>query len=94
MKYYKSETIFGTFPCPSNKPNCCPSCPAAITDERRSGLPFKFTKKLGKGGFASVFVGKWNNEDAAFKMIPIKRDGKKFTTNSNGPYEMYMQVRL
>ena len=90
----KKESISGTFPCPTGKPYCCPSCPAAITCQRKTGLPFEFTKKLGEGGFASVYVGKWNNEEAAFKVIPTKKDGKEFTTNSNGPWEMHKQVRL
>ena len=90
----KQKTIFGTIPCPAGEPNCCPTCPANITEHRRTGLPFEFEKKLGEGGFASVYLGKWNNEEAAFKTIPTKKDGKEFTTDSNGPYEMVMQVRI
>ena len=87
-------TIPGTFLCPTGRPNCCPSCPTTITGQRQSGLPFNFTQKLGEGGFATVFSGKWDNKEAAFKTIPIKKDGTEYTTDSNGPWEMLMQVRF
>lgn len=87
----KQRTISGRLSCPTGHDNCCETCPAKITVRRQYGLPFNFTEKLGEGGFASVFAGTWNNQEAAFKTIPTMKNGKEFTTNSNGPYEMVMQ---
>ena len=53
-----------------------------------------FVRKLGQGGYAGVYSGIWNGAQAAFKVIPTERDGSEFTTNSNGPYEYHMQVKL
>ena len=39
-----------------------------------------------------MYEGLWNGVLSAFKAIPTKRDGTEYTTNSNGPYEYYMQV--
>ena len=57
-----ADTIAGIFACPKNNADCNPSCPCKITYERQSGLPFNFTKRLGQGGFASVYQGLWDDE--------------------------------
>ena len=94
-------TICGLYSCPTGKrffqrffgkSSCCLSCPVALTYEKKSGLPFKFIKRLGQGGFASVYEGDWNNQKSAFKVIPTKKDGNEYTDKSNGPYELWIQV--
>ena len=71
---------------------CCSSCPLQITSSPQRGNPFHFTKKLGQGGYSSIFEGIWDQQAVAFKVIPVERDGKQFTTKSNGPYELFIQV--
>ena len=73
---------------------CVPACPSRITGQYQAKNPFNFSKRLGKGGFASVYQGTWNEGEKAFKVIPIEEDGTEYTTNSHGPYELHMQVNL
>ena len=93
--YPKLDTSYilsGLYSCPVNSPNCCSSCPTLISYKKKKFHPFNFTKLLGTGGFASVYEGDWNNTKSAFKVIPIKKDGNEYSTDSSGPYEFWMQV--
>ena len=63
-------------------------------DEKRTGFPFELIEPIGKGGFATVFRGKFHQREAAFKFIPIDMDGYDYDLNSVGIYEYRKQEKI
>ena len=84
----------GNFPC--SKFNCTiQNCPHDLKcDELRSGFPFELIKPIGEGGFATVYRGKFHQGEAAFKFIPIEKDGYEYKTYSVGIHEYDQQERI
>ena len=84
----------GNFPCSLFK--CTLSnCPHALkVNDKRIGFPFNLTSPLGEGGFATVFRGDFHGGEAAFKFIPIKKEGYKYEDTSVGIHEYYQQEKI
>ena len=60
----------------------------------RTGFPFNLTAPLGEGGFATVFRGEFHGGEAAFKFIPIVKEGYKYDVYSVGIYEYWRQEKI
>ena len=60
----------------------------------RTGFPFNLTAPLGEGGFATVFRGDFHGGEAAFKFIPIEKDGYKYELYSTGIWEYSQQEKI
>ena len=68
----------GDFPCTLYN---CPGCPhQLVADQNITGFPFELEEQIGKGGFASVYRGRFHQGHAAFKFIPIT-DEQTYTYN-------------
>ena len=63
-------------------------------DEKRSGFPFELTEPIGKGGFATVYRGAFHDGEAAFKFVPIEKDGYEYDRYSVGIYEYSQQEAI
>ena len=84
----------GNFPC--SRFNCTQAnCSHALkVNDVRNGFPFKLTAPLGEGGFAKVFRGDFHGGKAAFKFIPIVKEGYKYDIYSVGIWEYYQQEKI
>ena len=60
----------------------------------RSGFPFELIERIGEGGFATVYRGKFHQGEAAFKFIPIDLNEYKYKATSFGIYEYYQQEKI
>ena len=49
---------------------------------------------IGEGGFATVFRGAFHDGEAAFKFVPIEKDGYKYKDTSVGIYEYKKQEKI
>ena len=63
-------------------------------DDKRIGFPFNLTSPLGEGGFATVFRGDFHGGEAAFKFIPVMKDGYEYDEYSVGIWEYAMQEKI
>ena len=63
-------------------------------DEKRSGFPFELIEPIGEGGFATVFRGAFHDGEAAFKFVPIEKDGYKYEIDSVGIHEYCRQEKM
>ena len=71
------------------------NCSDALkVNDKRNGFPFNLTSPLGEGGFATVFRGEFHEGEAAFKFIPIEKDGYKYERYSVGIWEYYQQEKI
>ena len=89
-RFGKSPEYTGDFPCTLYS---CTGCHhALVSGQDVIGFPFKLEEQIGKGGFASVYRGKFHQGQAAFKFVPIKNE-QTYTYRSNavGCYEYYQQ---
>ena len=83
----------GNFPC--SLFNSCTGCSHALkANDKRVGFPFKLTAPLGEGGFATVFRGDFHGGEAAFKFIPIVKDGYEYDLDSVGIHEYFQQEKI
>ena len=74
----------------------CPGCHHSVfCGENVVGFPFELEEEIGKGGFASVYRGKFHQGKAAFKFVQIK-DEQTYTYDRDavGCYEYYQQKRV
>ena len=62
-----------------------------MSGQQITSFPFQLEKELGKGGFASVYKGKFHQGLAAFKFIPIVEQGYKYIKSSVGCQEYQHQ---
>ena len=60
----------------------------------RSGFPFELIEPIGEGGFASVYRGKFHQDEAAFKFMPIDLNEYKYKSFSVGIHEYYQQEKI
>ena len=63
-------------------------------NDKRTGFPFNLTSPLGEGGFATVFRGEFHGGEAAFKFIPIEKEGYKYSIRSVGIWEYHQQEKI
>ena len=59
-----------------------------------TGFPFKLENRLGKGGFASVYRGKFHGGDAAFKFIKVNEEGYTYDWHAKGCREYTQQEMI
>ena len=60
-----------------------------------TGFPFELEEEIGKGGFASVYRGRFHQGRAAFKFIQIKNEEKfRYDWTSVGCYEYWQQEKV
>ena len=80
----------GDFPCTLYN---CPGCPhQLVTDQNIAGFPFELEEEIGKGGFASVYRGRFHQGHAAFKFVPIKNEQTyEYDMYAVGCYEYWQQ---
>ena len=71
----------------------CPGCNHSVfCGEYVFGFPFELEEEIGKGGFASVYRGKFHQGQAAFKFIQIKDEQTyKFDLYAVGCHEYCQQ---
>ena len=93
-KIYDNEDFSGDFPCA--RFNCTgPKCLHSLRcDEVRVGFPFNLTAPLGEGGFATVFRGEFHGGEAAFKFIPIVKEGYEYEDTSVGICEYDQKEKI
>ena len=83
----------GNFPC--SLFNSCSGCPHELkVNDVRTGFPFNLTAPLGEGGFATVFRGEFHGGEAAFKFIPIMKEGYKYGYTSVGIWEYDQKEKI
>ena len=80
----------GKFPCTLY--NCAGCNHSLVCGQDVIGFPFKLEEKIGKGGFASVYRGRFHQGQAAFKFVKIK-DEQTYTYDLDaiGLYEYDQQ---
>ena len=92
----QEERWSGNFPC--SKFQCTrPNCHHYLkVDEKRFGFPFELIEPIGEGGFAKIYRGKFHEDEAAFKFIPIDHiDQYKYNDlKSVGVYEYKQQEEV
>lgn len=54
-------------------------------------FPFSLVRRLGSGGFATIYEGSFHGKIRAFKFVPLESDRHKFNTKSYGCHEYYAQ---
>ena len=59
-----------------------------------TGFPFKLENRLGKGGFASVYRGKFHEGYAAFKFIRVNEEGYTYDWHAKGCREYTQQEMI
>ena len=86
-----SSEYSGNFPCSLFN---CPGCSnSLVPGQNVIGFPFTLTEKLGQGGFACVFRGKFHQGEAAFKFIPIEEQKEVYNHYAVGCHEYDEQIR-
>ena len=85
---FMSSDYSGDFPCALY--NCTGCNHSLVCGQDVIGFPFKLEEKIGKGGFASVYRGRFHQGQAAFKFVKIK-DEQTYTYDLNavGFYEYH-----
>ena len=80
----------GDFPCALY--NCTGCHHSLVCGQEITGFPFELEEEVGKGGFASIYRGRFHQRNAAFKFVKIQ-DSQNYTYKSNevGFYEYYHQ---
>ena len=59
-----------------------------------SGFPFELDKKLGSGGYAMVYKGRFHQNDAAFKFIPLQEGNFNYVLSDVGCWEYNIQEMI
>ena len=88
--YSNDPAYSGDFPCTLYN---CPGCPhQLVAGQNNAGFPFDLEDEIGKGGFASVYRGRFHQGHAAFKFVPIKKEQTyTYDTDEVGCYEYHQQ---
>ena len=94
IKYFVEAEYSGNFPCYLY--NCeTPKCNHFLASDRKmTGFPFKLESRLGKGGFASVYRGKFHEGYAAFKFIRVNEEGYTYDWHAKGCREYTQQETI
>ena len=91
---WRSGNVYdGHFPCPDECYGL--RCLHGLEcDVEKVGFPFELDAKVGAGGSATVYKGRFHQEEAAYKFIPLVENGFEYWIGSVGCWEYDKQVMI